>query len=198
MIQIVRGFEVMAKLPLRPILFIFLYLGSLVVPFYLAQHNVTHTVNLAALGVAFALLLQLVWTHQAATFISKVSHTGTAASAWTRGLLGLFGLVVVYVLLYDNYIKPAISGTVIAPFLDRESPILGALFIVPVLIGFWLTARAVCDAEEKGHVPAHSVVGTFLLFFYLIIGAPFIYRRLKVLTGRKIVLGAAYDGTTPN
>ncbi len=58
---------------------------------------------------------------------------------------------------------------------------------------FWVPARAVCEAEAGRKVPLHSVVGTFLLFVYIVIGAPFIYRRLKDI-GNKTVGGYADMG----
>jgi len=46
---------------------------------------------------------------------------------------------------------------------------------------FWSAASALCNAEDRGEPPAIRIVGTFLLCLYLIIGAPFIYKRLKAL-----------------
>jgi hypothetical protein len=36
-------------------------------------------------------------------------------------------------------------------------------------------------AEDGAETPPSRVVGTFLLFLFLVVGAPFIYRRLEAL-----------------
>ncbi len=173
----------MTKLPLRPVLFIpayFLSLAIMMVPALLGQK---FTMYWAAVAVLLALILQLWWTYRAVAFASQVTDERGKHSPRTtvKYLLLLIGLSAVYAAIFPSYVKPRLAGTPFESYLGVDSPILGLAVCLVFLAVFWTAARVVCEAEGKGKVPAHSVVGTFLLFFYIIIGAPFLYLRLRKL-----------------
>ena len=173
----------MTKLPLRPILFIPAYFLSLAIIGLPLLFQMEFTVYWAAAAVLFALILQLWWTYQALAFACQFvgERSGLRTQTTVKCLLFLLILFAVYAAIFPSYIRPHLSGTPFEISLGMNSPILGLAVCIAFLAVFWLSARIVCEAEEKRKVPAHGVVGTFLLFFYIIIGAPFIYGRLKRL-----------------
>jgi hypothetical protein len=170
----------MTKLPLRPVLFIpayFLALATVMIPALLGQ---TFTMVWMAVAVSLALILQLWWTYRAAAFATQI--TGEPGSRTIiKYLLLVICIGAVYAAIFPSFVKPHLVGTPFEAYLGVESPVMGLVVCLVFLAIFWIAARAVCEAEGKGKVPAHSVVGTFLLFFYIVIGAPFIYGRLKRL-----------------
>jgi len=175
----------MGKLPLRPLFF---------VPAYLLLAAVSSLLGTSGLEISgfwpflFGLgcfALHFAWTFRALAFVSKrlrsmrysvdVSEPLPTARRFLLVLIVCFGGAV----LYKTYLQPALFGG--TPF-DKPLEMALAFATVFLFFGiFWISARALCEAEMGRKVPAHSIVGTFLLFIYIVIGAPFIYRRLKKL-----------------
>jgi ABC-type transport system involved in cytochrome c biogenesis permease subunit len=181
----------MTKLPLRPVLFVpayFLSLATVMVPLLLGQ---TFTMAWVAVAVSLALILQLWWTYRAVAFASQVTdEPGKHSSRTTiKYLLLVICIGAVYAAIFPSFVKPHLVGTPFEAYLGVDSPVMGLVVCLVFLAVFWVAARVVCEAEAKGKVPAHSVVGTFLLFFYIIIGAPFIYGRLKRLGSADMRVG---------
>ena len=172
----------MEKLPLRPLLFVPAYLllnVMSVFPTLLGLELAAFWAVLFGLG-CFALHFR--WTFRALAFASErlrsVQH-GAGVPAPLRTARRFLLMMIFFfgsAILYKTYLQPAVSETPFAELLEMPLVLLVAFLFFGI---FWISARAVCDAEAGKRVPAHSVVGTFLLFIYIVIGAPFIYRRLK-------------------
>jgi Na+/H+ antiporter NhaD/arsenite permease-like protein len=173
----------MTKLPLRPALFISAYFLSMAIAIVPALLGQRFTMYWVAVAVLLALILQLWWTYRAVAAASRLTDERGRHSPRTtvKYLLFLIGIGAVYVAIFPYYVKPRLAGTPLELYLGVDSPVLGLAGCFLFLAVFWIAARAVCEAEEKRKMPAHNVVGTFLLFFYLVIGVPFIYGRLKRL-----------------
>lgn len=184
----------MERLPLRPLLFVPAYLLLTAIGILLGAPGLDISIFWTALFGLGCFAFHFRWTFRALAFVSKrppVVQKGAGVSDPLRRarrfsvmmILG-FGALI----LYGVYLQPVVgSETLFAELL--EMPLL--LLVVFSFFGiFWISARAVCEAEAGKKVPAHSVVGTFLLFIYIVIGAPFIYRRLKKL-GEQLPAGIA-------
>jgi len=176
----------MIRLPPRPSLFILAYISSFSVILIPGLLGSNVRINLVPFAVSLALGLQLWWTHQAITFVWKITRdheTGTL-----RAIAGyiflMIGFCAVYVAVYPSYVESRLTGTILESYLGVTSPILGLAVVLLFVAIFWIAAHVICEAEGREKLPAHSVVGTFLLFFYLVVGVPWIYGRLKRLAGR--------------
>jgi len=90
--------------------------------------------------------------------------------------------------LYKIYLKPAILDVA---SLDKTIEAGLAMLLIYFLVGmFWISARTLCEAELGRKVSTFSVIGTCMQFFFIFIGAPFIYLRLRKLS-EPIVGGTA-------
>lgn len=172
----------MAKLPLHPLILIPAYLllaCVATIPMLGGQHY--------ALGVTGALGLQVAWAIQALAFASK-EHVGDGRIARITQLatarfvvLTLLVCLAVVALYYGYLNWGPTSETSVTAILKALSSICEGLAVVLFFAVLWISAAGICDAEESGKAPAHRVVGTFLLLVYVVIGAPFIFTRLKRL-----------------
>lgn len=171
----------MAKLPMRPIKFIVIYL--LVSFFAIVSQKFGGAFGLYAgliLGLA-AGSLHLAWTFQSLRFASTFSApTGASETTQIRAAFrssGFAAALTAFVVIYDKFLESYIPSNIAQVF--GVLIIFSAFFFL--LRVFWIAASTLCAAEQKETPDAHSVIGTFLLFFYLLIGAPFIFRRLRAI-----------------
>ena len=176
---------------MNPLVFILAYLllaGLAVFPELVGQN---YPLLWAALGSCGALMLQSVWTIQALAFSSKLLTGKQQAKYMTvaRVVVLVLLLCVGFVALYNGHLKAHLAvGAPLATVVKVISSVCEGGAVVLFFSMFWIAARGICEVEEKGKgkgkVPAHRVVGTFLLFVYLVIGAPFIFGRLKKLSAQ--------------
>jgi len=181
----------MSKLPMHPVVFIVIYLLLAIVTVLPLLSAVSSGTLLSAAAVCGALALQIFWVVQAVRFAGKIRMKDRAT---TRGLRQIKTVDVVVIIaflcilfdvIYRFYINEhLVEGTWLALILDGIYGICEGLPAILIFSVFWIAAKGLCEAEQEGHVPWHQVVGTFLLFLYLVIGAPFIYHRLKKLRSR--------------
>jgi hypothetical protein len=129
-------------------------------------------------GLAF--LLQLVWSWQAVRFISIIFPPAAKIRRRFELLLKLaaagMGIIVVGSTFTEQLAAASskeLSSAIIMIF--------GMVVVAVVLAVFWNAAAALCMAEDGAETPPSRIVGTGFLFLYLVIGAPFLYRRLKAL-----------------
>ena len=187
----------MEKLPLRPLFFVPAYLFLSLMSVYPVLLDIEFAEFWSLLLGLGAFALQFTWTYRALAFVSTRLHyprhgVSDSQPLWTaRRILLMLTAFIAGVVLYKGYLQSAVfSGTL----LDEPVEWFLAIGTTSLFFGFfWIPARAVCEAEAGRKVPAHSVLGTFLLFIYIVIGAPFIYRRLKTL-GDTTVSGYAVEG----
>ena len=170
------------RLPLHPLVLTAVYLIAAAGPIFLAS-------GLAAPDLVFALMLfagflQVTWIlHVGRYAISRMEkHAGVDERLRRRTRL-MFG---------------AASGIAISIFLAvivcwlflTPNPQTGAYdnpWVMPIVLGIFASgftlifqaAKALCEAESKN--TGERIFVTVLRFFYIVIGAPFIYRRLKRL-----------------
>jgi len=175
----------MEKLPIRPLVFVPAYLLLVVVSASLAAPGLDIPGIWATLLGLAVFALHFTWMFRAMAYASKwrrpmglsrgVSDPPTTV---LRFLLMMF-LCLGVGALYKAYLQPAITdGT----SLDKTIELAIALPTLYFLVGmFWISARTLCEAEMGRQAPTFSIVSTSILFFYIFIGAPFIYRRLKKL-----------------
>ena len=177
----------MARLPLHPLILIPAYLVLACIatfPMVGAQH---YAVISTAIGVSGTLGLQVTWAVQAIIFVSRLhlgDDHGDSGTLLTAAKFTVFALLLCLAIVasYYGYLQWQLpSSTRMIPILKVISSICEVLAVLLFFSVFWISAAVICNAEEGGKVPAHRVVGTFLLLIYLVIGAPFIFARLKRL-----------------
>ena len=128
-----------------------------------------------------AIVFQLHWIFRALEYLGAVSSYDQGAIAERirsvrRSTIiagAIFGIVVLILVA----LNPATQNTPIGFLLAVA--LLSAMGLL--LRVFWVAASAMCDEETGTGAPSHSVVGSFLLFWYILLGAPFLYRRLLKL-----------------
>ena len=186
----------MGKLPLRPLFFLPAYLLTGFVSAYPVLMDIQFAEFWSLLLGLSAAALQFTWTYRALAFASKrlqhLRHSVSDSQPLRTALRILLMLIAFFagIALYKGYLQAAVFG---GTLLDQPIAWFLAFGAAILFFGiFWIPARALCEAEMGRKVPAHSVVGTFLLFVYIVIGAPFIYRRLKHLRDQPI---GGYVGT---
>jgi hypothetical protein len=82
-------------------------------------------------------------------------------------------------MLYKATLKPVIGeGSPLDSTVEIAIALPGLYFLAGM---FWISARTLCEAEMGRKAPTFSIVATSILFFFIFIGAPFIYQRLKKL-----------------
>lgn len=175
----------MEKLPLRPLVFVPAYLLLAVVSAFLAAPGLDIPgVWVSLLGLA-VFALHFTWMFRALAYASKrrisvglnlgASDPATTVLRYLVLMLLCFGIGA----LYKAFLQPANSA---GSSLDKTIEFAIALPALYFLAGiFWIPARALCEAEMGRKATTFSIVGTAILFFYIFIGAPFIYQRLKKL-----------------
>lgn len=173
----------MAQLPLRPILFVPLYLLSIVPMAVFASASIPGAEYAYALGSGANFLLHWLWLFRTLRVASESSR-GSKPFMMPVALLVAWIALLAWLAFYQDH-ADLLQERMKALQLDRFGEVAGAIVVGVVVLTFfafiWVTSRRLVEAEEKRKVPAHWVVGTFLLLFYIVIGAPFVYRRLKAL-----------------
>ena len=179
----------MPRLPLRPAVFIPVYVGLAFGPSVAMSAGGPVAGAAAMVAALVALALHADWVFRSIDYVAataparlarplELARLAAHATGWCGGL--------------------AIAHAALAPFVSPTGetilgPAVPWLLLVAVL-GFltqvWIASRLLCDAEAGGRAPLHALVGTVLLFLYLAIGAPFLFRRLKALAAPKPSLAA--------
>lgn len=167
---------------MRPLPFIVLYLVLIFASVMFEEHGVVTYLSFCLTLAAFG--LQVHWSYRALIYVMATSGSAEIASSvgamWISLVAGilLLALVVAYTLLLEAHIASSQVRFVLSRLI---APVLGFLGVGMLLRVFWIPAAALCDAEERGKSPVHSIVGIFLLFVYLMLGIPFIFKRLMRL-----------------
>lgn len=176
----------MEKLPLRPLVFIPAYLLLLAVSALLKVPGLATSGIWPALLSMAAVALHFAWMVRAVTYASKwrrsMGQTLSVSEPPTTVLrcLVMTFLILGVAVLYKAYLKPAVGeGSPLDNTVEMALAAPGLYFLVGM---FWISARTLCEAEMGRKAPTSSIVATSILFFYIFIGAPFIYRRLKNLS----------------
>lgn len=175
------------KLPLKPVYFIILYLLFATGPalYGFLGDNVVVFV-LGVLFVAGAFGIQALWVYQSAVISDFSISRSTKSSVLpvyarrVRNLIFSGAMSIIFAVL-TSLLRNA--GTFFETISRIAPPALMLVSVILFLGSLWIAAQAICQGEAETKAPSHSVVGTFLLFVYLLIGAPFIYSRLKRLRG---------------
>lgn len=175
----------MEKLPLRPLVFIPTYLVLFVASVLVSAPGLEVSAIWGALLGLTLFALHFTWMFRALAFASKrrgaMGGSRGAAEAPTTFLRFLVLMVLCFGVgeLYEAYLQPAITG---GSSLDQAIEAVFALLTIYFLVGMhWMSACAVCEAEMGRKASTFSIVSTAILFFFILIGAPFIYQRLKKL-----------------
>jgi hypothetical protein len=163
----------MPRLPFNP----WLYIAIVVVLGIALQFSPPSSIELWIMVVSsLALALQLTWLGQAMRLTVAV-YEPAAKYVWRMKASAICAIIGIGIALSTDFTARVSVGS--------------SQFIVGFFAGFagtlaffwtsWPVAAALCNAEDGGETRAIRIIGTFLLCLYLIIGAPFIYKRLKTL-----------------
>ncbi|MGF1632094.1 MAG: hypothetical protein ACFCUT_21675 [Kiloniellaceae bacterium] len=176
----------MEKLPLRPLVFVPVYLLLLAVSALLKVPGLGTSGIWAPLLSMAAVALHFTWMFRAVAYASKWRRSmgrslGVSEPSATvlRFLLMTF-LCLGVAVLYKAYLKPAIGEESSLDRIVEMALVLPTLYFVVGM--FWISARTLCEAEMGRKASTFSIGSTAILFIYIFIGAPFIYRRLKDLS----------------
>ena len=150
----------MRRLPLRPLVFIPIYIAlGFFVPAYAVNTGGIDALSLAMAAIFVCTLLHVTWIWRALAFAAGHDPTrGPRRLARARPLAPLG-----------------------PEWLAAVEPFLIFAMVVGFFMLAWCAARTVCDAEVESGAPSHAAIGTFLALLYLVIGAPFVYGRLRAL-----------------
>lgn len=172
----------MDKYPLKPWALIVVYVGLAMASSLAEMLQTPPPVrNLALYGPGLALLLQYIWSWQAVRFTSIAFKPATKFRKRFELLLKLAAMgaaiIVIGTFLNGGPVKSD-AGDVRAAIITI---VFGWVVIAVAFAALWNAAAALCMAEDGAETPPSRIVGTFLLFLVLVVGAPFIYRRLEAL-----------------
>lgn len=170
----------MEKLPLNPWAFIAAFIGLIMLSL-LEETTASPLVREFAMyapGLAF--FLQLIWSWQAVRFISIVFPPAAKIRRRFELLLKIAAAGMGIIVIGSTFTEQLVAAST-RELLSASIMIFGMIVVAIVLAVFWNAAAALCMAEDGAETPSSRVVGTGFLFLYLVIGAPFIYRRLKAL-----------------
>jgi hypothetical protein len=176
----------MDKLPIRPLVFVPVYLLLFFVALFLTAPGLQIPGIWAPLLGLAVFALHFTWMFRATAYASKRrSSMGRSLGVQDPPTTVLRFLLMTLLCLglgelYEAYLQPAlIEGT----SLDKAIQFAIVLPTLYFLVGmFWIAARALCEAEMGPKAPTSGIASTAILFFFILIGAPFIYRRLKNLS----------------
>jgi hypothetical protein len=161
----------------RPIVFVLLYITVITIGTVAGVFG-GGSIWITAVGDIIAISLHLFWLFRMAGVLNV--QQATAGTPWRFRIVSAM-LLFVFAVIIVAVSYTAIYGPGETPAPGDPRPMLSVMAAVSFLVCLWVIARALCVAEARQPVPAHYIVGTFLLLFYLVIGAPFISRRLKAL-----------------
>jgi len=170
-----------SRLPMNPWLFIVLAISLTAI----GALNIEKRGVWTGIADAAFLVLQLTWILQAGLYAAGKAErkSGTSEKRTKQTQLMIDTLISVAIIwsgmvlgfwLLTGSETGEIGGTPALPFVLATLLALAALFTL-----VFQAAKALCVAEEKN--TGERIFVTCLLFLYLIIGAPFLFRRLKRL-----------------
>ena len=160
----------MSGLPMRPLLFIPLYLALAFGPVFAVTAGSGPALVVGQIATVAALMLQLSWIWRASEFAAATLPNRSGDSR-SRFIPVAAGVLLVAAAICDRLGPPAES----AVFFLIAATVLIALSTA------WRAAQTLCYAEALRSAHAPAVLATFFLLVYLVVGAPFIYSRLKAL-----------------
>ncbi len=181
----------MAKLPIRPIIFVPAYLLVYVMVFLAVIGWGPIPWSVGALGILGGISLHIVWIFQSLTFLSQLpisyrENTRLVSLASRAHRFLPYGVIACAIAIsYETLLEPQlVSWPTIELFLGGLIEIIGMVAVFLYFALFWIAARALCEAEDGPRSEYGKIFGTFLLFAYLAFTAPFIFRRLKKLDAK--------------
>lgn len=168
----------MPTLVSKPLLFWVIYLGLAALSLYPTMYGMPYASYLAIVGGILSFGVQVYWTFSALRISSGADHGSNAyTKRATQAAIGGAFLTLV-VIIYKVFI---VQGSLGDGSVNVAERLMIAVAMLLWLSFFWFAARSLCSAEEQKKLPAIQVVGTFLLYVYLAIGAFFLSPRLKKL-----------------
>ena len=171
----------MARLPLRPWLYILLFLFCFpVLPFLLPRALGDQRFDIAYVCCA---VLQMAWQYQVTAFASSLldNEKGRRRVSIARYCLAVVVVVIIYSAIYWTYVQPLVAGTWWEWALGTDNSPAAFVGVAAIIGLFWLPARAVLDAEKKAGLKLRSTFLTLVMLGYGPLTAPFFYRRLVAL-----------------
>lgn len=176
----------MTKLPMKPIYFVPAYLVLAALPHGFPMEE-TDSMYLAVVGIIGTLVLHLVWIRQAENSLSEMFVDVQIKPPKKFYKYHNSVIVISALLTIGLFFKGTISSD-IEEILIKKMIFFGLNILALTWCGFfilmlWSAAQSLCLFEDKAKPKSNRVVGTFVLFFFISIGAPFIYGRLKKIIG---------------
>jgi hypothetical protein len=176
------GDDMSGKLPMNPWLYIFLIVALLGIQVWGMG---TDHMGWADASVLTALSLQIFWIWQAGLYtfsklrqMPDVAATVGSRKRWIVGALIALVISALNLFVGFHFFADPQTGTIPWP---AAFPVM--LFVLlglaSALTLIFQISKALCQAEEKP--TGERIFVTCLLMVYLLIGAPFLYRRLKRL-----------------
>lgn len=171
----------MRRLPLHPALFIAAWLAIAAASMAAMLAGPPVEEILYAPAVAALLLASVAWTWQAGRFAAGVLAARGRAQLGRRfdlaanilGAVAIMGSVLWVIALPQGL---STTGPTIA-LLSVALPLLG----MGAFALYGIASAALCAAERTVGGGSPHVLGTFIQFVYLVLGAPWLYRRLRRL-----------------
>lgn len=162
-----------------PLLFVCIYLILAILTASPTGYGLPYAITLAIVGFIGAFAVHLYWVFLTLRLTTRARKDNSKYSKLAmRAGIGGTSLAVVSTIL-RTFSAPHITDNSIANAAYTIMEMMAAFSLLSV---FWFAARSLCDAEDQRKTPASKVVGTFLLYLYIVIGAFFISRRLKNLS----------------
>lgn len=170
---------------MKPIYFVPAYLALAVLTTGLPMEEPEST-YLALAGFIGTLALHLMWIRQAENSLSEKlapaqSHLPRKFYKYHNAVGIIAGLLIIAGLFLKG--SSVLEETPIKEMLLFAFKILAVVWWVFFVLMLWVAAQSLCFAEGNAKAKVNSVVGAVFLFFYIPIGAPFIYARLKKIQG---------------
>lgn len=166
----------MAKLPMKPVYFVPAYLSLMVLPYCMPAEEEKY-LALAAFAGLWA--LHLIWIRQVEDSLSETPAFAQNDLArkfyrYQKAVVVITGVLLTG-MFFQLTIPSVLEGSLVMQLLNVLVVPWWAFFILML----WAVARSLCFAEGRAKPDAGIILGTGLLFFCIVIGAPFIYARLK-------------------
>jgi hypothetical protein len=173
------------RLPMRPLVFLLLYLLLATGPILLAFLTSRPNSLLIAVGIFAAIALHLIWIRDAMVITDQAierqrgQSVGSVSLIRNAPLAGVVALLLAWVLLVMSTHLP--ESNVVQNKLGVLFLTFLGLSIVAFLLSIWRASISLCMAESGRMGALSSIWLTHVLFLYLPLGAPFLMHRLRRL-----------------
>ena len=159
---------------LNPWLFIGMYVGLWFSTLIIEPSPIAPLLSFSALA------LQLWWTWSVVRYLAL--YVSPADLSIKKALMKINSCLVAVAAVAAVLEVLFATGKMGTPSFFAIQFLAIAVGVLLVLVIFWVASSALCEIERGAPESAVRIVGTFLCFFYLLVGAPFIFGRIQKLS----------------